>query len=41
MCCVGVHWGILQKNVVVLFEKYAGKDLKQKIFWNDVPYLIL
>ena len=41
MCCVLVHWEILQKNVVVLFGKYAGIDLKQKMFWNGVQYLML
>ena len=38
--CLG-SLGNITKNVVVLFEKYAEKDSKQKIFWNDVPYLIL
>ena len=32
MCCVLVHWEILRKDMVVLFEKYAETDLKQKMF---------
>ena len=29
MCCVLVHWEILQKNVVVLFEEHAEIESKK------------